>query len=112
MIINLIPFTFFWRYNAVIFDDNCDGSRKNVGLTCLQCKIFKSKSDVVFCSKCIKVKKRYCYAELVCESLCLSRVFLATTWNVGGRTPNNDLNLEDFLLIEGRTDLCICGYES
>nr|VDD30585.1 unnamed protein product [Brassica oleracea] len=67
-------------------DDNCDGSRKNV-------------------------KKRYCYAELVCESLCLSRVFLATTWNVGGRTPNNDLNLEDFLLIEGRTDLCICGFQ-
>ncbi|KAF2570329.1 hypothetical protein F2Q70_00002376 [Brassica cretica] len=27
----------------------------------------------------------------------------------GGRTPNNDLNLEDFLLIEGTADLFICG---
>jgi len=39
------------------------------------------------------------------------RVFLAT-WNVGGRTPNNDLNLEDFLLVEGTADLYIYGYES
>ncbi|KAJ4905548.1 Transcription factor jumonji (jmjC) domain-containing protein [Raphanus sativus] len=35
--------------------------RKNVGLTCHQCKIVKSKSDFVLCCKCIKVKKRYCY---------------------------------------------------
>lgn len=38
------------------------------------------------------------------------RVFVAT-WNVGGRTPNNDLNLEDFLLVEGTADIYICGYE-
>ncbi|CAH8391148.1 unnamed protein product [Eruca vesicaria subsp. sativa] len=38
------------------------------------------------------------------------RVFLAT-WNVGGRTPNNDLNLEDFLLVEGTADLYICGFQ-
>ena len=38
------------------------------------------------------------------------RVFVAT-WNVGGRTPNNDLNLEDFLLVEGTADIYICGYD-
>ncbi|CAA7034736.1 unnamed protein product [Microthlaspi erraticum] len=38
------------------------------------------------------------------------RVFVAT-WNVGGRTPNNDLNLEDFLLVEGTADLYICGFQ-
>ncbi|CAN6809188.1 unnamed protein product, partial [Brassica oleracea] len=31
------------------------------GFSCHQCKTFKSKSDLVFCSKCIKTKKRYCY---------------------------------------------------
>ncbi|CAH8313186.1 unnamed protein product [Eruca vesicaria subsp. sativa] len=38
------------------------------------------------------------------------RVFVAT-WNVGGRTPNNDLNLEDFLLLEGTADIYICGFQ-
>ncbi|KAJ4887622.1 DNAse I-like superfamily protein [Raphanus sativus] len=38
------------------------------------------------------------------------RVFVAT-WNVGGRTPNNDLNLEDFLLVEGTADIYICGFQ-
>ncbi|CAG7896232.1 unnamed protein product [Brassica rapa] len=38
------------------------------------------------------------------------RVFVAT-WNVGGRTPNNDLNLEDFLLVEGTSDIYICGFQ-
>ncbi|CAF1737337.1 unnamed protein product [Brassica napus] len=37
---------------------------------------------------------------------------IISTWNIGGRTPNNNLNPEDFLLIEGTADLYICGYES
>ncbi|GAV80480.1 Exo_endo_phos domain-containing protein, partial [Cephalotus follicularis] len=38
------------------------------------------------------------------------RVFVAT-WNVGGRTPNNGLNLEDFLLMEGSADIYVCGFQ-
>ncbi|KAG2331171.1 hypothetical protein Bca52824_002351 [Brassica carinata] len=40
---------------------NSDGTRKHVGLTCHQCKNLSDKADLVFCSKCIKTKKRYCY---------------------------------------------------
>ncbi|KAF3506743.1 hypothetical protein F2Q69_00002857 [Brassica cretica] len=40
-------------------DDNSDGTKKYVGLTCHQCKNLTDKVDLVFCSKCIK--KRYCY---------------------------------------------------
>ncbi|XP_019059697.1 PREDICTED: type I inositol polyphosphate 5-phosphatase 5 [Tarenaya hassleriana] len=36
---------------------------------------------------------------------------LVATWNVGGRTPNTDLNLEEFLLLEGTADLYICGFQ-
>ncbi|CAH8358259.1 unnamed protein product [Eruca vesicaria subsp. sativa] len=42
-------------------DNDSDGSRKHVGLTCHQCKNLTDKADLVFCSKCIKTKKRYCY---------------------------------------------------
>ncbi|KAL0712451.1 hypothetical protein Bca4012_019429 [Brassica carinata] len=41
-------------------EDVSDGTRKYAGLTCHQCKVsMSSKTDLVFCSKCIK--KRYCY---------------------------------------------------
>lgn len=36
------------------------------------------------------------------------RIFVAT-WNVGGRTPNSDMNLEDFLLMEHSADIYVCG---
>lgn len=32
------------------------------------------------------------------------------TWNVGGRSPNNGLNLEDFLQVEGSSDIYVLGY--
>ncbi|KAF2293069.1 hypothetical protein GH714_036023 [Hevea brasiliensis] len=38
------------------------------------------------------------------------RIF-AGTWNVGGRTPNSSLNLEDFLQVEGCADLYVCGFQ-
>ncbi|OMP04121.1 Inositol polyphosphate-related phosphatase [Corchorus olitorius] len=38
------------------------------------------------------------------------RVFV-TTWNVGGKTPNNEMNLEDFLLMEGSADIYVCGFQ-
>ncbi|VVB06883.1 unnamed protein product [Arabis nemorensis] len=38
--------------------DKSDGTRKLAGLTCHHCKNLKSKSDLIFCSKCNK--KRYC----------------------------------------------------
>lgn len=38
------------------------------------------------------------------------RVFVAT-WNVGGKSPSYDLNLQDFLLVEGSADIYILGYE-
>ncbi|KDP46867.1 hypothetical protein JCGZ_24076 [Jatropha curcas] len=38
------------------------------------------------------------------------RIF-AGTWNVGGRTPNYELNLEDFLQVEGCADLYVCGFQ-
>ncbi|KAK4356674.1 hypothetical protein RND71_025645 [Anisodus tanguticus] len=38
------------------------------------------------------------------------RVF-AGTWNVGGKTPNHGLNLEDFLQVEGSADIYILGFQ-
>lgn len=38
------------------------------------------------------------------------RMFVAT-WNVGGKTPNQGLNLEDFLLVEGSADIYVLGFQ-
>nr|ADD09593.1 bristled-like protein [Trifolium repens] len=38
------------------------------------------------------------------------RVFVAT-WNVGGKSPNFDLNLQDFLLVEGSADIYVLGFQ-
>ncbi|XP_058085481.1 type I inositol polyphosphate 5-phosphatase 5-like [Magnolia sinica] len=38
------------------------------------------------------------------------RIFVAT-WNVGGRSPNNGLNLEDFLQAEGSSDIYVVGFQ-
>ncbi|KAH7520628.1 hypothetical protein FEM48_Zijuj08G0165100 [Ziziphus jujuba var. spinosa] len=38
------------------------------------------------------------------------RMFVGT-WNVGGKTPNIDLNLEDFLQAEGSSDIYILGFQ-
>ncbi|XP_039069721.1 type I inositol polyphosphate 5-phosphatase 5-like [Hibiscus syriacus] len=38
------------------------------------------------------------------------RIFVAT-WNVGGKTPNSDMNLEDFFLMEGSADIYVCGFQ-
>ena len=38
------------------------------------------------------------------------RIFVAT-WNVGGKTPNNCLNLEDFLQVEDSPDIYVLGYD-
>ncbi|CAL1399829.1 unnamed protein product [Linum trigynum] len=34
-----------------------------------------------------------------------------TTWNVGGRTPDASLNLEDFLQVDESPDLYVCGFQ-
>ncbi|XP_050204840.1 type I inositol polyphosphate 5-phosphatase 5 isoform X2 [Mercurialis annua] len=38
------------------------------------------------------------------------RIFVGT-WNVGGKTPNSGLNLEDFLQVEGCADIYVCGFQ-
>ncbi|GMN33702.1 hypothetical protein TIFTF001_004288 [Ficus carica] len=38
------------------------------------------------------------------------RVFVAT-WNVGGKTPRNGLNLEDFLQVEGSSEIYVLGFQ-
>uniref|UniRef100_A0A7N0T8M5 Inositol polyphosphate-related phosphatase domain-containing protein n=2 Tax=Kalanchoe fedtschenkoi TaxID=63787 RepID=A0A7N0T8M5_KALFE len=38
------------------------------------------------------------------------RIFVAT-WNVGGKTPTTGLNLEDFLLAEGSSDIYVLGFQ-
>ncbi|KAG0448641.1 hypothetical protein HPP92_027728 [Vanilla planifolia] len=38
------------------------------------------------------------------------RMFVGT-WNVGGRTPHIGLNLEDFLQVEGETDIYVLGFQ-
>ncbi|XP_038994860.1 type I inositol polyphosphate 5-phosphatase 5-like [Hibiscus syriacus] len=38
------------------------------------------------------------------------RIFVAT-WNVGGKIPNSDMNLEDFFLREGSADIYVCGFQ-
>ncbi|CAI9109390.1 OLC1v1009204C1 [Oldenlandia corymbosa var. corymbosa] len=38
------------------------------------------------------------------------RVFVAT-WNVGGKMPDNGLNLQDFLQVEGSADLYVLGFQ-
>ncbi|KAL5555991.1 hypothetical protein UlMin_038227 [Ulmus minor] len=37
-------------------------------------------------------------------------MFVAT-WNVGGKTPNIGLNLEDFLQVEGSADIYVLGFQ-
>lgn len=39
------------------------------------------------------------------------RIFVAT-WNVGGKTPDPGINLEDFLQVEGSSDIYVLGYAS
>ncbi|KAL5992321.1 hypothetical protein ACLOJK_013237, partial [Asimina triloba] len=38
------------------------------------------------------------------------RIFVGT-WNVGGRSPYNGLNLEDFLQVEGSSDIYVVGFQ-
>ncbi|KAK5775856.1 type I inositol polyphosphate 5-phosphatase 5-like [Gossypium arboreum] len=38
------------------------------------------------------------------------RIFVAT-WNVGGKAPNLDMNLEDFLIMEDSADIYVCGFQ-
>ncbi|KAJ1258666.1 hypothetical protein BS78_10G093000 [Paspalum vaginatum] len=38
------------------------------------------------------------------------RMFVAT-WNVGGKTPNNRLNLQDFLQVEESPDIYVLGFQ-
>ncbi|KAK3011243.1 hypothetical protein RJ639_010698 [Escallonia herrerae] len=38
------------------------------------------------------------------------RIFVAT-WNVGGKTPKHGLNLEDFLQVEGSSDIYVLGFQ-
>ncbi|XP_016649163.1 PREDICTED: type I inositol polyphosphate 5-phosphatase 5 isoform X2 [Prunus mume] len=38
------------------------------------------------------------------------RIFVAT-WNVGGKSPNNGLNLQDFLQVEGSSDVYVLGFQ-
>lgn len=38
------------------------------------------------------------------------RVFVAT-WNVGGKSPDHGLNLEDFLQVEGSSDIYVLGFQ-
>ncbi|KAG7026833.1 Type I inositol polyphosphate 5-phosphatase 5 [Cucurbita argyrosperma subsp. argyrosperma] len=38
------------------------------------------------------------------------RIFVAT-WNVGGKTPNNSINLEEFLQVEDTTDIYVIGFQ-
>ncbi|KAL3829913.1 hypothetical protein ACJIZ3_018715 [Penstemon smallii] len=38
------------------------------------------------------------------------RIFVGT-WNVGGKTPNHGLNLEDFLQVEGSADIYVLGFQ-
>ncbi|KAA8530884.1 hypothetical protein F0562_005492 [Nyssa sinensis] len=38
------------------------------------------------------------------------RIFVAT-WNVGGKTPHHGLNLEDFLQVEGSSDIYVLGFQ-
>ncbi|KAG2716592.1 hypothetical protein I3760_03G134000 [Carya illinoinensis] len=38
------------------------------------------------------------------------RIFVAT-WNVGGKTPDNGLNLEELLQVEGASDIYVLGFQ-
>ncbi|KAK1263609.1 Type I inositol 1,4,5-trisphosphate 5-phosphatase CVP2 [Acorus gramineus] len=38
------------------------------------------------------------------------RIFVAT-WNVGGKAPSSGLNLEDFLQVEGSSDIYVLGFQ-
>ncbi|KAK6923443.1 hypothetical protein RJ641_011747 [Dillenia turbinata] len=38
------------------------------------------------------------------------RIFVGT-WNVGGKAPNNGLHLEDFLQVEGASDIYVLGFQ-
>uniref|UniRef100_A0A803KSM0 Inositol polyphosphate-related phosphatase domain-containing protein n=1 Tax=Chenopodium quinoa TaxID=63459 RepID=A0A803KSM0_CHEQI len=38
------------------------------------------------------------------------RIFVGT-WNVGGRAPNNELSLDDFLQVESSSDIYVVGFQ-
>ncbi|KAL2906010.1 Type I inositol polyphosphate 5-phosphatase 5 [Bienertia sinuspersici] len=42
---------------------------------------------------------------------CLDYRIFVGTWNVGGRTPTNELNLDDFLHVEGSSDIYVVGFQ-
>ncbi|XP_040381241.1 type I inositol polyphosphate 5-phosphatase 5-like isoform X2 [Oryza brachyantha] len=44
------------------------------------------------------------------SNVCQYRMFVAT-WNVGGKTPNKLLNLEDFLQVEESPDIYVLGFQ-
>ncbi|XP_062227560.1 type I inositol polyphosphate 5-phosphatase 10-like [Phragmites australis] len=44
------------------------------------------------------------------DDTCQYRMFVAT-WNVGGKTPNNRLNLQDFLQVEESPDIYVLGFQ-
>nr|XP_034591650.1 type I inositol polyphosphate 5-phosphatase 5 [Setaria viridis] len=44
------------------------------------------------------------------DDTCQYQMFVAT-WNVGGKTPNNRLNLQDFLQVEESPDIYVLGFQ-
>uniref|UniRef100_A0ACD5ZL82 Uncharacterized protein n=1 Tax=Avena sativa TaxID=4498 RepID=A0ACD5ZL82_AVESA len=44
------------------------------------------------------------------DDACKYRVFVAT-WNVGGKTPNDSLNLQDFLQVDESSDIYVLGFQ-
>ncbi|XP_047095116.1 type I inositol polyphosphate 5-phosphatase 5-like [Lolium rigidum] len=44
------------------------------------------------------------------DDTCKYRVFVAT-WNVGGKTPNDGLNLQDFLQVDESSDIYVLGFQ-
>ncbi|XP_043693664.1 type I inositol polyphosphate 5-phosphatase 10-like isoform X2 [Telopea speciosissima] len=57
----------------------------------------------------LKFRSHQCPTENVLDSQTL-RVFVAT-WNVGGKSPHSDLNLDNFLQVEDPSDIYVLGFQ-
>ncbi|KAG8076319.1 hypothetical protein GUJ93_ZPchr0006g45264 [Zizania palustris] len=76
--------------------------------------VHRSSSDQI----CRKARARLKCASLNCVDLpkkqsddaCQYRMFVAT-WNVGGKPPNDRLNLQDFLQVEESLDIYVLGFQ-
>ena len=65
----------------------------------------------IFFSSCFNLNVSAYMKNLIVsgQNFSLHSVFVAT-WNVGGKSPHSDLNLDDILQVHDESDIYVLGY--